>query len=46
MRTWDFPGSDPIDIAITIGSGDVAVSGEKTDSTRVEGEEDSDVQGE
>jgi DUF4097 and DUF4098 domain-containing protein YvlB len=36
MTSWDFPGTDPIDIIITLSSGSVAVSGEPTDTTIVE----------
>lgn len=36
MTSWDFPGTDPIDIIISLSSGSVAVSGEPTDTTIVE----------
>jgi hypothetical protein len=35
MATWEFPGSDPIEIIIDIPSGSVAVSGEETAATAV-----------
>ncbi len=35
MTSWEFPGSEPIDIFINIASGSVAVSGEPTDATTV-----------
>ena len=44
MRNWDFPGSEPIDIAGSVGSGRVAVSGEETDTTRVRIESDDDTE--
>jgi Putative adhesin len=35
MTSWEFPGSDPIDIIIDLAAGSVAVSGEPTDLTTV-----------
>jgi len=35
MTSWEFPGSDPIDIIIDIPAGSIAVSGEPTEVTTV-----------
>jgi Putative adhesin len=35
MASWEFPGTDPIDIIITIAAGSVAVSAEPTEVTTV-----------
>jgi DUF4097 and DUF4098 domain-containing protein YvlB len=35
MTSWEFPGSDPIDIVVNLASGSVALSGEPTDVTTV-----------
>jgi DUF4097 and DUF4098 domain-containing protein YvlB len=35
MATWEFPGSEPIEIFVDVAGGDVAVSGEPTDATTV-----------
>jgi Putative adhesin len=35
MTSWEFPGSDPIDIFINIAAGSVAVSAEATEATTV-----------
>jgi len=35
MASWEFPGSDPIEIVINIAAGSVAVAGEPTDATAV-----------
>lgn len=35
MASWEFPGSDPIEIVINIASGSVAVAAEPTDATTV-----------
>jgi hypothetical protein len=35
MSSWEFPGSDPIDIVINIAAGSIAVAAEPTDATTV-----------
>lgn len=35
MTSWEFPGSEPIDILIDVAAGSIAVSAEPTDVTRV-----------
>jgi DUF4097 and DUF4098 domain-containing protein YvlB len=35
MTSWEFPGSDPIDIIVNLAAGSVALSGEPTDVTTV-----------
>jgi Putative adhesin len=35
MTSWEFPGSDPIDIIVNLAAGTVALSGEPTDVTTV-----------
>jgi DUF4097 and DUF4098 domain-containing protein YvlB len=35
MTSWEFPGSDPIDIVVNLAAGSVALSGEATDVTTV-----------
>ena len=35
MTSWEFPGSEPIDIFINISAGSVAVSAEPTEVTAV-----------
>lgn len=35
MASWEFPGSDPIEIVINIAAGSVAVAAEPTDATTV-----------
>ena len=35
MATWDFPGSEPIEIFISVAAGSVAVSGEPAETTTV-----------
>ena len=35
MATWDFPGSDPIDLRVTCASGSVKITAEPTDVTTV-----------
>jgi DUF4097 and DUF4098 domain-containing protein YvlB len=35
MASWDFPGSDPIDVNINLPSGSIAIAAEPTEATKV-----------